>query len=222
MNWRKLSKSALFALPLMVFASFANADVVFNNGSPNQHNGNEMTDFLQSEDFTLGAAATVNSVTFWNLQGVPADYNGSIYWAIQADAAGTPGGIIASGTTAAVTRAATGLFATNGFAEFSNIFSIAPTALSAGPTYWLTLHDGPTSDSNFADFYWEWSNDNGNGEEFDLVQNTVWDSNLADHAFLLEGTTSAVPEPRFVSLLLMAIILGGLGIRKWQSLRNAD
>jgi hypothetical protein len=211
---RRLFVVALPLLFLFLLMPNANADVVvFDNGGPNQHNGNEMTDFLQSEDFTLTTQTQITDVHFWDLQAIAADYLGSIYWAIQGNAAGMPGTILASGTTSAVTHTATGLTDDSGlFTEFLNGFNITPTILNSG-TYWLTLHDGPLSNSNFADFYWEWSSDIGNGQEFDLIANNAWDSNLAEHAFQLTGTP--VPEP--TSIVLLATILGGLSVLKLRS-----
>src|SRR5215831_18247094 len=133
---------------LGVLVPAAQADViVYDNGGPNQHGGSDMTDFLESENFTLTQQTIITDVHFWNLQLQASDYKGSLYWAIQANAAGTPGAILASGTTSAVTRAATGLTDTSGiYSEFTDSFNIAPTLLGAG-TYWVTLHDGPITDS---------------------------------------------------------------------------
>ena len=208
-------------VPLSVFGYLvpaANADVVvYDNGGPNQHGGSGMADFLQSEDFTLAGATTITDVHFWNFQLVTGDYKGSIYWAIQSNAAGTPGAIVASGTTSAVTRSATGLKDTSGtYFEYTDSFNIAPTLLGAG-TYWLTLHDGAISDSNFADFYWEWTNDNGNSQEFDLVGGGPWVAALTEDAFQLTGTT--IPEPG--SVVLLVTILGGLSLSKFRFLRRA-
>ncbi len=190
------------------------ADIVYSNGAPNQHNGNAMGDFLQSEDFTLAAPNFISTITFWDLEAGPGDFKGSLYWAIQKDAAGIPGAIVASSTNASVLRSATGLTDTSGlFFEFKDIFNIAPTALSAGK-YWLTLHDGPLGNTDFADFYWEWSNDDGNGQEFDLIANAGWDSNFAEHAFQL----SNVPEP--ASLLLLATVLVPFAVRRLQTSRK--
>ena len=192
----------------------AQADViVYDNGGPNQHGGSDMTDFLQSEDFTLTQKTTITDVHFWNLQLQASDYKGSLYWAIQADAAGAPGAILASATTSAVTRAATGLKDISGiYSEFADSFDITATTLNAG-TYWLTLHDGAITDSNFADFYWEWTADNGNSQGFDLVANTGWNAALSENAFQL-----SVPEPG--SILLLVTILGGLGVSRFRFLRK--
>ena len=209
---------AVVAAGLLAAVPPASADVVvFDNGAPNQHGGNAMGDFLQAEDFTLANPTQIDSVTFWDLELSGADYKGSLYWAIQLDAGGTPGAIVATGTTSSVTRTATGLMDTSGtYSEVKDVFDIA-ASLSGGVKYWLTLHDGALADNNFADFYWEWSADNGNGEEFDLVQNTVWDSNLADHAFQLAGP-APVPEPG--SILLLVTVLGGLGVCRFRASRK--
>src|SRR5215472_14331618 len=110
---RFLCACLLPLVPLCVLGALvpnARADViVYDNGGPNQHGGSDMTDFLESEDFTLSGATIISDVNFWNFQLLASDYKGSLYWAIQANAAGTPGDTIASGLTSAVTRAATGL-----------------------------------------------------------------------------------------------------------------
>jgi hypothetical protein len=197
----------------------ARADViVYDNGGPNQHGGSDMTDFLESEDFTLSGATIISDVNFWNFQLLASDYKGSLYWAIQANAAGTPGDTIASGLTSAVTRAATGLTDTSGiYSEFTNSFNIAPTELGTG-TYWLTLHNGPITDSNFSDFYWEWTADNGNSQAFDLVAGGPWNAALSENAFQLSGTE--VPEPG--SLILVGTILGGMALGRARLLRRAN
>lgn len=216
---RSLCACLLPLVPLCVLGVLvpnAQADgIVYNNGGPNQHGGSDITDFLESEDFTLSGATIISDVDFWNFQLVAGDYKGSLYWAIQADARGTPGAIIASGTTPAVARAATGLTDTSGiYSEFTDSFNIAPTELGAG-TYWLTLHDGPITDSNFADFYWEWTADNGNSQAFDLVAGGPWNAALSENAFELSGP---VPEPR--SIVLVGTILACLGLSRSRLFRR--
>jgi hypothetical protein len=194
---------ASFALARLAIVPSARADsIAFSNGGPNQHGGNEMTDFLQSDVFTLSGTTEIIGVNFWDLEGSAGDYKGSVYWAIQQNAGSQPGAIIASGVTSSVIRTATGLFDTSGFfAEVEDQFGINPIFLTPG-TYWMTLHDGPTSLTSFSDFYWEWSHDTGSGQEYDLIANAGWDSNGAAHAFLL----TTVPEP--ASLVLVALGLG--------------
>jgi len=206
---RFISLTAILALVLLWHVAGipeALADtVVFNNSAPNQHNGNEMSDFLQADMFIFGATTELNAVRFWDLQGIPADYKGSLYWDIQQDAAGTPGAIVASGTTSAVTQLQTGLKdMTNTYSEYQDDFGISTISLGAG-TYWLILHNGGFSDTNYTDFYWEWSQDNGKGQEYDLIANTAWDSNNASHAFELLDNTTSVPEPSSIVLLATGI-----------------
>lgn len=210
-NWR-LTLLAMCLLHLVMLIPSANAGIVFDNGGPNQNGGNEMTDFLQSEDFILGGPALITDVHFWDLQLVPGDYKGAIYWALQYDQNGVPGLIAASGLTSAVTHTSTGLFDITGtYAEYVNSFNITPATLPAG-TYWLTLHDGDVTDINFANFYWEWSADIGDGQEFDLIAG-LWDSNGADHAFYLTGTP--VPEPSYF-MALATLLVAGRGARRFR------
>src|SRR5437764_11911558 len=78
---------AMFAVVLLASA-FAYADnIIYNNGAPNQQNGNEMTEWVQSEDFTLGQSTDVTDIHFWDIEGA---YAGSITWWITGDANGAP------------------------------------------------------------------------------------------------------------------------------------
>src|ERR1700675_1782721 len=84
----RIIATALFA----GLASSAGASVVVNNGLPNQSGGSDMNEFLEADDFTLGAASTsLNLVRFWSLQVDASDYAGSIEWSIRQDATGVPG-----------------------------------------------------------------------------------------------------------------------------------
>ena len=126
-------KAAITQVALAVaFSSAAQAAVIYDNGAPNQSNGNEATQWIQSEDFTFTAATRITDVHFWNVDsGRLAD--GTISWFIYADAAGVPGAVISSGNTGAVTRTATG--AVLGFGtEFLNEFISRRPFLQPAPT----------------------------------------------------------------------------------------
>ncbi len=50
------SRVALTALAMVLcFGTFAHAGIVYNNGGPNQQNGNEATQWVQTEEFTLAS-----------------------------------------------------------------------------------------------------------------------------------------------------------------------
>lgn len=203
-------KTSLLALmAACLFAVFAAQDaraqiIVYDNGGPNQQSGNEMTQWIQAEDFSLAADTLVTSIHFWDIEdpsGGP--YQGSISWAFYADAGGMPGAPIASGTEAAVTRTFLQGGVLGFYDEFSNSFNIAGVPLLAGTTYWLGLHNGPLTTDFRANFYWETTNNNGTlfGQEDETPFDGVWLSNGQEHAFQLD----TVPEPATWSLL-------GLGV----------
>src|SRR6266550_1169 len=92
----------LGAVLLCLATSTAKADqVVYDNGPPNSLSGNEMTQWIQAEDFTFASTQIVTGVHFWavDLSGT-AGYQGSITWQFYTNNAGTPGTLIASGNLA--------------------------------------------------------------------------------------------------------------------------
>ena len=123
--------SGTFVLAMLSTPAQA-APFLYNNGAPNQANGNEMTQWIQAEDFVLPGPTTLTSVRFWDVEGA---YQGSIVWHIYANNVNQPGGLLASGTVSP-THVATGnsLFFGN---EFQDDFAFN-VALAPG-TYWLGL-----------------------------------------------------------------------------------
>jgi len=202
------------ALSFGAFACSSSASVVYNNGLPNQANGNEMTKWIQSEDFTLSTSQTISGVKFWDFQSANS-YNGSISWFIYSDKSGIPGSILDQGNVAA-THTSTGAYVPPSYSEYENDFSTGNLTLGPG-TYHLGLHNGPTSDTSRAEFYWETTKLNGTptSEELYLPASLSWSNNFQEHAFELLGTT-ATPEPG--SFLLFG--LGGIALGSFRRFRR--
>lgn len=174
-------------------ASSAGASLIYNNGLPNQSGGSEMNEFLEADNFSLGASTLLNTVRFWSLQTVAADYSGTIDWSIRQNTAGIIGSVLASGLAApaGVSTGATTL----GLNEFRYEFGISE--LLAAGDYFLVLHNGANGTTPAGDFYWAWASDTGDSMNFDQPSSGPWTSNLAELAFQLEGTAASmtVPEP---------------------------
>src|SRR5439155_24823758 len=107
-NFRPAGLALVVACVLAVFASpQAGAQIIYNNGPPNQQNGNEMTQWTQAEDFNLTAATNLTSVHFWDIEAPGGTaYQGQIAWGLYTNAVWSPGTLFASGAAigVAVTR----------------------------------------------------------------------------------------------------------------------
>jgi hypothetical protein len=201
-HWEGFMKTTklVLSLALASIASFASAQI-YVNGAPDLAGGNEMSMWLQAENFTLGASNTVGAVRFWSIDAPGAVFDGNVDWWIFNDAAGTPGSIVASGTQTTVSRVATGnVFGGGALLEHVWDFNITGTPVTGGTMYWLGLH--VNSDYTRDEFYWETGAGGAapTGMESNGGTMNNWAGNGNEHAFELY----AVPEPSTL------IVLGGL------------
>lgn len=149
------SKSLLTATVTLLVTYWPALASVYDNGAPDRVDAWEMTAFVQADDFVLAKATRLDRVTFWEADALPFAFAGSFDWQIHSNTVGnSPGDVIASGTSANLSRVATGATVRGGYPEYLATFDIAPLSLPPG-TYWLALHNGPPS--NFLDYvlYWE-------------------------------------------------------------------
>jgi hypothetical protein len=161
---------------------------------------------LEADDFVVSSPLTVRLFRFWSLQTSLADYSGSIAWSVNNNSSGVPGTVVASGSASPL-GFATGQSAF-GFNEFYYDVPVN-VPLSAG-TYWLVLHDGPTSSTPGTDFFWEWSNNTGNSQSKDIsLPGQPWVPNFSELAFQAD----TLPEPGSL-LLVGAGLLAAWPIRR--------
>jgi len=190
----------LFALLSLTVPS-AIAAPIYVNGAPNDSSGNEVTSRVQAEDFTLSESVSLTGVRFWAFYftDIAAGYLGTVEWGIHSDAGSQPGSVLFSGiSTPSVSPGAANCCAgIDGLFEFG----LPDVPLVAG-TYWLTLHNGPTSQTADENFYWQTTVSNATApglEQTIPFGASVWINTNLEHAFELDGATSsaaeAIPEP---------------------------
>jgi hypothetical protein len=172
--------------------------LVYNNGAPNAQNGNEMTEWIQAEDFTLPTATDITGVRFWGVDVNEASYQGSIVWTLYDNAGANPGAILQRDSVVP-----TRIFDHNTFFGKSYQYDFGTGGVTLGPgTYWLGLHNGPLSTTSRDETYWETTNSNGTStghENITPFDDASWFDNRQEHAFELFAPHA--PEPGSLALL---------------------
>lgn len=180
---------------------FSNGPAIYDNGSADFLNGNELTQWVQSEDFVLGSNASVAGATFSLLTfGGTANWDGALDWYIFDSAGGNPNNIIATGNASNISI---NFVLNNGFDFYDVAFDFGTgVALNAGTQYHFGLHMA----SDFIDrdeLYWGSTGPNGTPTGRESSGGTLdnWGDNGVEHAFTL-----VVPAPGAT----MVLGLGGL------------
>ena len=175
------------------------AQLLYDNGPPDGENGQEMTHWVEADDFTLTDASCVDNITFWDIE-IPASFAGTIRWEIYSNSeSNSPGTLLASGDSLNLSHIFTGVTLFGAFQEFVNNFDMAPVCLPAG-TYWLALHNGARSNSLGEDVFWESTATASGRPSHRLVAPFAgpWVSNAfpglpSDLAFQVNGTRQPPP-----------------------------
>jgi hypothetical protein len=200
---QKLIQRLSLFLAATTLAATASAATVFDNGAPDLVSGDGMTENIQAEDFVIFNTTNVTNIRFWTLQQLPADYSGSVWWAVFSNVTSAPGVVVQGGSAVALTETATGN--SSPFGAGSEYVINIPVAfqLVAG-NYWLGLHNGPLTNTTPTDMVWETTAvGSGVNGVYSATTAGPWTSTLQEHAFLIEGTLvdDVVPEPGSFALL---------------------
>jgi hypothetical protein len=198
--------------------ALASAQVVFDNGSPNSDSGNEMTQWVQAEDFSLSQATTITGIRFWAF-ALPGGrgYAGSITWSIYDNAGTAPGSNVLFSGTYVGGFTNEGPLALGGFADQLRFDISTGFNLNAG-SYWLGLHNGPLTTTTREEFYWQTRADNMtlSGREDEAPFGIGgWNNTGQEHAFQLLGRpTTVVPEPSTYALLATGFVALAVAARR--------
>jgi hypothetical protein len=118
--------------------------LIYSNGNPiPSWGGPDLYYNFLADDFSLPCAATITHIRLWTLDRTPYSFAGTFSWYIYNDNHGTPGTLLSTGTTAAVTRFAAAVFYGDmeEYQEYQNDLYIGTVQLLPG-RYWLALYNG--------------------------------------------------------------------------------
>lgn len=215
---RHVLGAGILALAMSAVPGVSGA-VLFNNGAPDQISGDNMSEALVADDFTIPGQSNVTNIRFWSIQSDLADYDGVVYWEIYSDGGGVPNGSLFSGT-ASVTATATGNSTGFGYDEY--VFDIPVAFQLAAGTYWLGLHNGPTNNGILTEMLWATTNPGSGSSGSYLIPpdgSGPWVSTLQEHAFRIDGDplNNVIPEPGTFALLGGGLCVAALMRRRRSS-----
>lgn len=203
------AKSLLVAATLSIVATAGHAATLFQNTANTGINGNctfECFGHIGAENFSLTDAALITNFSFDVVKFSSGDIAGTtIAWGLHADAPGTPGAAIISGTAGLDTQS---LGTAGNYDRLRLNVDIVDTSVAAG-NYWLSL--ALTVPSGGSRIYWLRATDGDSLSAVSRDGGSSWSTPYASGtstglAFAINGTDVAtVPLPAGLPLLLAGL-----------------
>jgi hypothetical protein len=218
-NMHAFLRISIVALLFVLFAGFSSAAVIYDNGTPDKITG-VPSDFAwpnhMADDFVLSATVgtTITDAHWWGVYNpndspTTDDFTLRIY----ADQGGSPhtSPLHDIHVGSAVTRTDTGddfvTTVTLDIYEYAAI--VPPISLSAGTTYWFSVVNDTTADTNDSWFWLSSSSQVGGNAHTSSNPAFGWTLGGTELAFQL---TNGVPIPEPSSLAIWAVAIGcGVG-----------
>jgi hypothetical protein len=214
----RLSRLTLFALITTVLVTPCYPSIIWNNGDPNQVDGQDISGFIAADDFTLNSPVTITGLSFYSSAAsdpYSSQFGGIFGWGFLTNGNEQPGALLTSGYSNSPSIIDTGNQIL-GTEEYK--VSLVISSVSLGPgTYWLALHANPFGSPANGQVYWDTSGSQSGAipvATTDLTAVGGWAQGLAeplDLAFELTGTqytNEVTPEPW--TLPICAIVVIGL------------
>lgn len=194
-------KKILAAAAFTAVCTGSQAALAFNNNAAFGGGiSNNMTSWVQSDNFTLTTAANITGGTLWmEAQGGALDWNGVLqYWIFSGGA--TPSAVLQSGNLTNLTVTDTGVLAQGGRDNIREVdFDLdVDFAALGGTQYYFGVRAGGN------DVAWSGSQPGNSMESFDGTFNN-WFNNGRERSFLLNGNANAVPEPGMLGLVSLGL-----------------
>jgi len=172
--------------------------VVYDNGTtdPNVDSGNEMSEWVQADDFELTGATSIGGAEVdWFDINTGNQWDGGIEWFLFTDAGGSPGALVDTGT-GSVTNSSL-ISNANGWDWFTTSFAFDHSVpLAANTRYWFGLHWAGDHDFTRDDVYFAYSQEThfNTSQESDLGTFDNWvDVTARDRGFRLLTVPVGVP-----------------------------